>query len=107
MNSIGKPPRLWPIFVLMIATSIPWIAGCPTPGPVPPPGPDADAATPVSCAVYCEHLRAVCPEDAKTTPKGATCEMVCENYQRSGIVKRGLACEMHASSCSAVRACEE
>lgn len=99
--------RLVPaMFALAFATP-----ACPK-DPVPPPPSPVDAAAPdaaggVTCATYCAHLRVACPDDAKTTPGGATCEQVCTNYQTSGYAARDFTCEMHASTCTTVHACKQ
>jgi hypothetical protein len=89
-------------------------SGCPhnpTPTPVPP-TPIVDAAAvdtgplPHTCSGYCIHLRALgCPAGAPT-PKGVSCEDVCQNLQDSGVVTYDLGCRTSASTCASIDSCE-
>jgi|GEM_PF-2180448 len=85
----------------------------PAPQPEPPdpwgPSPDGatDAAPPpvTSCAAACAHLAALgCPE-SKPTPKGATCEAVCQNTLGSPISLQ-TDCVIRATTCADTNACQ-
>ena len=80
----------------------------PTPSPEPPkpPGPDAwvEGAT---CADACNHMAILGCEEAKPTPKGATCVEVCENVQNSGVMTWNLDCLMGTKSCAQVDVCDQ
>lgn len=95
------------------------LAACPpdpeTPvGPKPKPvGQDAavlpDGALATPCEAVCYAYRALeCPEGLPT-PKGHTCEEVCQNAALHGIDLGGdvRGCIVKAGTCQEVRACSE
>lgn len=103
--------------LLVIAALALW--GCPpepeTPiGPKPKPiGQDAavlpDGALATPCEAVCAAYRGLeCPEGFPT-PRGNTCEEVCQNAATHGIDLSGdvNACIVKASTCREVRACSE
>jgi hypothetical protein len=57
------------------------------------------------CRDMCVNLRARhCPA-GDPTPKGATCEAVCENAETSGYASENPRCQAKATSCDAADAC--
>ena len=96
----------WVIWTLVIA------AGClPRPGPIEP-APVVDQKTEPeagiegTCAHACDRLRVLGCREAEPTPRGATCEDVCENIQSSGFIEWDLACRAAIQGCEAVDLCE-
>ena len=58
-----------------------------------------------SCATACERLVELgCPA-AEPTPKGASCEEVCLNAERSGLALWGVNCITSAPDCAAADEC--
>ena len=81
--------------------------GCPLgPAPPPPPPPDPTPYPDASCASWCTHAAALHCDAAKTTPHGATCEDVCSNVQKSGVVAWDLKCRTSAKTCESADLCE-
>lgn len=73
---------------LFVAAAL--LVSCVTPGPVPP--------TPTAtCASVCAHGVELGCTWAEETPKGATCEEVCENASR--VVPWNLDCLAAATEC--------
>jgi len=73
------------------------LAACPPPAPpVPPPS--------TGCAAACEHMRALECELGKPTPRGASCEQVCEATQANG-VNFNTGCVAAAATCAAAEEC--
>lgn len=90
------------------------LLACPRPvTPTPDPGDggfleDAgpEAATPrASCSAYCDHARKLGCREGMPTAKGAACETVCENFQKTGYATTDLSCGIRATSCAALSAC--
>jgi len=70
------------------------------PGPAP-----HDAGTPADCKTACDHLRALkCPE-GEPTPKGATCETVCNHAEQSGTVTLWPGCVVKIQTCAEIDSC--
>lgn len=77
-------------------------AGCPPrPEPVPPP-----TEAPVTCESFCARAAALGCAVSRPTPKGGTCQDICEAVQYSGIAQWDLGCRIRATSCQAMEACE-
>lgn len=75
------------------------------PTPRPEPAPLGDSAAPGDCSAACSHLRDLgCPA-GQPTPKGASCEEVCQSTEDSGVVTLNPACVARAASCDAVDNC--
>lgn len=73
------------------------------PGPLPPdPTPYPDD---LSCADACAQLRHLGCKDAAPTHDGGTCEMVCDNAQKSP-APLPVACISRAIDCPAAESCE-
>lgn len=81
------------------------LCACPDKPPNPPPV-DRDASAPATCGDVCTHYRELGCKQGNPTPKGASCETVCENYQTSGIAKWNLACRVGVKSCESLDDCE-
>jgi hypothetical protein len=65
------------------------------------------AGTVSDCIVMCAHLQILhCPA-GDPTPKGATCEAVCENTESSGYASENPRCQAQATSCQAADACSD
>lgn len=65
------------------------------------------SGTPADCHAMCENLRALhCPA-GDNTPKGDTCEAVCENTEASGYVSENPVCQAHVKTCAAADACPD
>ena len=101
----------WALLAILTALVALACLGCP-PRPVGPPdsqdgGPlldPLDAAA--TCGTACEHWRELgCPEGSGS-PR-ATCEEVCDNIQRSGILAWDLDCRSRITSCSQLDQCED
>lgn len=102
--------KLLPLVLALLLTA------CPNPitpvGPKPKPiGQDAavlpDGALATPCEAVCAAYRGLeCPEGADT-PKGHTCEEVCQNAAEHGIDLGGSVngCIVKATTCGEVRAC--
>lgn len=62
--------------LLVLVCSLPFISGCPTPGPTYPPAPSAE------CVDVCNHLREMdCDKDGEKTSNGAPCEeWLCRSH---------------------------
>lgn len=100
-------------FVLVLTLLL---TACPDPevpvGPKPKPiGQDAatlpDGARATPCEAVCAAYRGLeCPE-GQTTPKGYTCEEVCQNAALHGIDLSGSVneCIVKAGTCDAIRVC--
>ena len=73
----------------------------PTPAPVVDAAP-APAAP--SCATACARAAALGCDYASPSPKGVTCEAVCQNAQQ--FVPWNLACRTNITSCAAVLNCK-
>lgn len=85
------------------------LCGCPPtpspdPGPNPPPQPPQPPPA-ASCSGACLHARELGCSWAQPTPKGATCETVCNAAQ--ALEPWNLACRSSAASCAAVEGCEK
>jgi hypothetical protein len=93
-------------FVLLI-----FLAGCPKPFPPTPPGPGTtDAGTDAEeakrpCLAACRRLSKLACESARPTPEGASCTLVCENVQASGVISWNIECIRKAESCAAADLC--
>jgi len=87
--------------------------GCPrpTPGPSPVPPVTVDALTApdarktYTCGDACAHLRALKCKMGNPTPRGATCEEVCDNVQGSGLASWNLGCIAAVKQCADVDSC--
>ncbi len=64
-----------------------------------------DAGTPADCAAACAHMRKLGCEEGKPTPKGATCEDVCNNVEASGTITLHPACVVKIERCDQVESC--
>lgn len=64
-----------------------------------------DAGTPADCAAACAHMRELGCEEGKPTPKGATCEDVCNNVEASGTVTLHPSCVVGIARCDQVESC--
>jgi hypothetical protein len=62
-----------------------------------------DVATP--CAQVCANMRALGCLAARPTADGASCEIVCANFQK-GPAPWDLSCRVTAKSCAAMDCCE-
>ena len=80
-------------------------AACSSPPKPRPPIVVVDASAP-SCASVCDHWRSLGCDESEDTPKGATCEDVCENVQNSGIINWNLGCRASVDSCDIIDSCE-
>lgn len=77
----------------------------PSPTPIAPVEP-LDAARPPACGSACEHLRALGCTLGKPTPRGASCETVCDNVQvENAGAGFPTACLSTAKTCAAADAC--
>lgn len=104
--------RFLPLTLALLLTA------CPDPevpvGPKPKPiGQDAavlpDGALATPCEAVCQAYRGLeCPEGLPT-PKGRTCEAVCQNAALHGIDLSGSVneCIVKAGTCQEVRACSK
>lgn len=81
--------RLLPLCLLLLSA-------CPL-EPKPPPAPSG-------CPDACSHMRQLDCELGRPTPRGATCEDVCEGVQRNG-VDFNTGCLSAAPSCAAADEC--
>ncbi len=82
------------------------VACAPAPSPVSPPVEQADAAQRTTCATACTNLRMLKCKLAETTPRGATCEKVCQNVQENNAgAGFSTACLSSVKSCSDIDAC--
>ena len=86
-------------------------ASCTPAAPWPPPAVTHDSAisagTPADCRAMCENLRRLhCPA-GEDTPKGASCETVCENTEASGYATENPVCQAHVKTCAAADACPD
>ena len=65
------------------------------------------SGTDADCAAMCDHLRALhCPA-GDPTPKGAPCEVVCQNVESSGYASENPRCQAAAADCAAADACSD
>lgn len=98
------------VFGVAVVIAAAFIA-CPKPTPDPtPPTPDANDSGPtgpVTCKEVCAHYRQLGCKEGDPTPKGATCEQVCDNFQTSGVAKWNLPCRLGVKSCAETSACEK
>jgi hypothetical protein len=92
------------VFLLVLGAS------CSPPAAWPPPvnhTTPISAGTPADCQAMCENLRLLhCPA-GDPTPKGATCEAVCENTESSGYATENPFCQAHVKTCEAADACPD
>lgn len=87
----------------MIALLLALIVGCqPTPGPSPPEPPPPHVP---SCARACARLAELGCKEGKPTPKGATCQEVCEHTEASGYLSLNPGCVERITSCDQVNSC--
>ena len=78
----------------------------PTPSPTPYPTTTTFTRTnPATCADACKRLGELGCSAAKPTPRGKTCEEVCENAEQSGLALWGTACMVRATSCAEADTC--
>lgn len=70
---------------------------------VPPPRPVDGVAT---CADACHRADDLSCPWAKPTPKGMTCEAVCNEGISSGLFTFNLECRAKAPSCTAAEVCD-
>lgn len=87
---------------------------CPPPQPrvggacAPPPdaGVDAHDPLPATCGGACANMRARSCELGKPTPRGASCEQVCERVQReNGRAGFNTSCVARATTCAEADSC--
>lgn len=99
------------VFAALLAAMLS-CACIPTVDPKPPPGP-VEPVDPVkvesNCANSCAHLRGedgsgLDCELGKPTPKGTTCETLCETLEANGV--QWIACTLPAVSCADAEDCE-
>lgn len=97
---------------LSLLLSLPLLLGCPRPIPPPPPGPspvtDGGSETDEArrpCLAVCRRLTALGCPSARPTAEGASCTVVCENLQSSGVAKLDVECMKKAASCEAADKC--
>lgn len=64
-----------------------------------------EAGTPEDCAAACAHMAQLGCEEAKPTPKGATCEDVCNNVESSGTITLSPACVVKITKCEEIDSC--
>lgn len=65
-----------------------------------------DAPLPATCAGACSNARRLGCEIGKPTPKGGTCEQVCENVQRENAgAGFNVTCIARANACVDVDMC--
>ncbi len=91
------------------------LLGCPKDPVTPVPDEDggtiiidaADATVPATCAAWCDHAAKLSCAAAKKTPDGSPCTTVCDNIQKSGVIKWNLACRVKAKTCALADACEK
>lgn len=69
--------------------------------PAPPPEPPAPAPDTGDCGAVCDRWRQLGCEEAKPTPHGASCEVVCDSLARYW----HLSCLAAVSSCEEIEAC--
>lgn len=63
--------------------------------------------TVTDCIVMCAHLQIMHCPSGDPTPKGATCEAVCENTESSGYASENPRCQAKATSCESADACSD
>jgi len=84
-------------------------ASCSPAAPWPPPAvthnAPISAGTPDDCRAMCENLRRLHCVSGEPTPKGASCEAVCENTEASGYATENPLCQAHVKTCEAADAC--
>lgn len=92
--------RVSMLFVVSLTT------GC-SPAPAPrPPVEQSDSARAPSCGSACEHLRALGCAVGKATPRGASCETVCDRIQTDNAgAGFPVACLTAAKTCAIADAC--
>ena len=69
-------------------------------GPIP-------TGTPADCAAACTTLRAHHCAAGDPTPKGASCEDVCQNTESSGYASMNPRCVATSADCAAADACSD
>lgn len=73
--------------------------------PPPPVIEHPDPPPAATCASACKHFRAMGCKEGQPSPEGNTCEAICENLEKSGIVKLDLECVMASETCASAGAC--
>lgn len=72
-------------------------------GANPPPFPPYRPGT--TCAASCAHRAELGCLDATPSPKGATCETMCEDVNKSGLAKWPTDCLVVTRTCDEGRSC--
>jgi hypothetical protein len=80
--------------LLQFGTAFGFVAACVQPEV--PHGPASD------CASACARLRELQCSEAEPTEAGATCEQVCENFERPSLT----ACVARAADCDSANLCQ-
>lgn len=92
------------VFVLLIGVSL--LGGnCDPPPDYPTRIRPIEAGTPADCKAACDHLRSLGCEEGNPTPKGATCEDVCNSVESSGTVTLDPGCVANIAKCEEIDAC--
>lgn len=76
------------------------IASCATYSSITPPV-SLSPGTEADCAQACQHRRALGCPSADPTPRGASCEAVCQNAETSGYASENPTCLAQVKSCGA------
>lgn len=80
--------------------------GCSSAPSPKPPVEQGNAARAPSCGSACEHLRLLGCSIGKVTPRGASCETVCDNVQlQNAGAGFSVACLARAKTCAIADAC--
>lgn len=99
------------LYLLPMAVALLAVACPPLPPDVPEPPSPSDGGAPSCsgdpCDVTCCHYRRLGCDEGEDTPKGRSCEDVCEVADAEGIeLSKDPACMSEASSCEAARDCD-